>query len=150
MDGGIHPITGSTFFGAEEADALDTKFPTDSKSGIPPLRDDIATAGRRIAGRSRNLEIVPHPYQILPSEKGDLTFVVGFEIQKAVSPNASAGETFDLRDADNGMVPGRAAVMAKVAVPWRKEEMENAWFRHDGLRCRHRLCASRGGRLHSK
>lgn len=71
-------------------------------------------------------EFAPHPFQNLPGEECDLTFVVMLEIEEPVTKQAPSGHALDLIHLDDGMFPGRLFVVAKVVMPRRNEQVTDA------------------------
>ena len=58
-------------------------------------------------------------------EKGDLAFVVGFEVEETISPQTLTRDTFDRFDRNGGMLSGGFTVVAKVVVAGGNVELEN-------------------------
>ena len=123
MDGPVHPITRTTFFGAQKANPLKREFATDERIEVKPFDEDIPAGGRGVAGLFGNAKIVPHLNEVFPFKECDLPFEIRFVIKIPIPGDPPARDAFDLVHFHNRVLPGGTAVMTPVIVIGRNIEM---------------------------
>ena len=92
--------------------------------------DDIASQHARIQMMDPEMvaKFDPHPFV----EKGDLSFVIGIVVEKAIAADPSSRNALDGLDFTGTVVPSRLSVMPKKIVALRDEDMS---YMHLGDLC---------------
>ena len=122
-EGVIHPVAGFTFFGAEEADALEFKFLADEGIEIEAGGDDVTAIDG--GGRAGLVELVTDAVVDGEVEEGDLAFEISAFAEVAVADETLAGDAFGGVHFDNRVLAGWGAVVAAEVVAGRDEDVLN-------------------------
>jgi hypothetical protein len=88
-EGAIHPVTGAAFAGTGESDALDFEFCVEPVGEIDALGEHVSAEGRRMD--VFEAESLGKFGENFGGEKGDLSFVIGFEVEEPVAFDPAAG-----------------------------------------------------------
>jgi hypothetical protein len=119
-EGGIHPMTRLALLDTGKPDPLNFKFSADQGVQIRARHEGVASGGR---GPSLSqVELSAQGDKDFQGKESDLPFVVLFEIEEPISPNAAAGNALNLIHFHNGILTGRLAVVTKKLWP---AEMNN-------------------------
>jgi hypothetical protein len=91
----IHPVTRAALGSSRKTHALHFKFPADKRIQIHACRDDIPP---RDAGRfSTHAKLIAKFFKDFRREKGDLTFVIVFEVKETVAFNSPSCDAIYFR-----------------------------------------------------
>jgi hypothetical protein len=125
VDGGVHPVAGPTFLGAEKAHSLNRECLTDQGLQVEAADEHIAARGTGVTAAHGNVQFVPQSDQNLLAEKRDLPFVVRFPVEEPVPANPPPGHAVDCLHREGFIFPGRLPVMAEIVVPGGNKEVVN-------------------------
>ncbi len=118
---GVHPVTGTAFFGPHKAHALEFEFGADECVQIHPADKYIPAGGTGLGGReAKRLLQGGEDFQ---RKESNLAFVIGLVIEEPIATNPAPGDTFDLVHRHHGVAARRLAVMAEEVVTWRNEQL---------------------------
>jgi hypothetical protein len=123
-EGLVHPVAGTAFLDAREADFLEIERGADQGGEIGVADDDVTAHGRREG--TWEIEFALERLEDFDGEERDLAFVILFEVVEAVAADAFAGDTFDMIDFDDGMLAGRLIVVTEEVVVGGDEEVTDA------------------------
>ena len=114
VEGLVHPVAGTAFADAAEADALEVEFLTDEGVEVDAADDDIAAedGGWGVRDVEGGAEILVD----LVGEEGDLAFVVFLPAEEAIAFDAFAGDERGFVEFDDGGLAGWLAVVTEVIV----------------------------------
>jgi hypothetical protein len=107
-------VARATFFCPDEPETLDFKLLANPARQVSSPQEYVAAERGRL--RLLQVQLPAHFLENFFGKKGDLAFVIRFVIEKTVSPNAEAGDTFNLGRGYDGMIARRASMMAKIVV----------------------------------
>src|SRR3974390_809064 len=107
-------MAGLALLDPDKPDALDLKFSADQGVQIRARHEGVASGGRGLS--LGQVELPAQGIKDFQGKEGDLPFVVLFEIEEPVSPDAAAGNALNLIHFHNGVLPGGLAVVAKEVV----------------------------------
>jgi len=104
-----------------ESDALHFKILANKLVEIDIAGEDVSPNGirRTIAHSKRGAEFIEH----FEGKKGDLAFIILFEIEVAITPNSAPGDTFNFRNFDRWIRVGWAFMMPDKVVSMRNVEV---------------------------
>jgi len=117
----IHPMARAAFAGTPESDALDCKLLGNERIEVHAARDDVPACGARLG--LGKVQLCPKHLEHFHGKERNLALVVLLEPKETVSSDALSGDAFDLVHLEDGMFTCSVAMMAKVIVAWRNEQM---------------------------
>ncbi len=110
----IHPVAWLGLLGSKKLNPIDRKMLIDQFVQILPFGNNISPENIRTEmGHSK---FFAKPIVNGDVEKGDLPLVILFKIEKAISADSTARDTFDLIDGFHRMAIRLLTVMAKIIV----------------------------------
>jgi hypothetical protein len=108
---------------AAKANALELEFLSNQVHQINSGNDQIAPQHPGRLGC--HAKMFCHQIENFPGEKGDLPFVVIGIIEKAIAAQTAAGDTFDPLGFEERGIVRHPAVVSKIVVPGRGEDLLN-------------------------
>jgi hypothetical protein len=114
--------------GPAQPNALNGKFLTNEVVQIDSGNDDVSA--QHACGLTPNAEVLHQAFENFGREKGDLSLVIVPVIVKAIAADSVAGDAIDPRYFDQGIIVRRFAMMSKIVVPRRNEDLPD---QHDKL-----------------
>lgn len=101
---------------------MNFKFLTDQRAEFNTPHIHVSTQHReRLV---RNPEFFAEGPENFFREKRDLSFVIGFIIEKPIPSNSRVGDAVELFDLDHRVIPGSFAMMAEIIMTGRSIELQ--------------------------
>lgn len=117
----VHPVAGTAFLRAKEPHSLDLKFLADEPVQVDSSRENVAAHRRWMV--TVKTQIAAQGGKHFHGEKGDLPLVVGFEIEESIPLQSATCNALDPVDLQDRVLSRRLAVMSKIIVTRRQEQM---------------------------